>query len=80
MAPFDNPLNNPLQTHRQQYPALQHSTYFNYGGQGPLAQPSLDAILTAYQDIQRLGPFSTATYRYITDLSDRLRNPSENSY
>jgi L-cysteine/cystine lyase len=68
------------QLDRQQYPALQHSTYFNYGGQGPLAQPSLDAILTAYQDIQRLGPFSTATYRYITDLSDRLRNPSENSY
>jgi L-cysteine/cystine lyase len=67
-------LHTQLAPHRQKYPALQSSTYFNYGGQGPLAQPSLDAILTAYQDIQRLGPFSTATYRYVTDLSDRLRH------
>jgi hypothetical protein len=71
MAPFDPQLNRQLQTNRHQYSILQTNSYFN--------QPSLDAILTAYQDIQRLGPFSTATYRYVTDLSDRLRHTSENS-
>ena len=43
---------------RAQLPALQNKTYFNYGGQGPLPNQSLAAILHCWQELQRLGPFS----------------------
>lgn len=49
-----------LQSHRQQLPALQNKTYFNYGGQGPLPQSALDGITAAQQHLQVLGPFSQA--------------------
>ena len=39
-------------------PALQNKTYFNYGGQGPLPNPSLEAITASWRRIQELGPFT----------------------
>ncbi|WP_353122960.1 aminotransferase class V-fold PLP-dependent enzyme [Planktothrix agardhii] len=47
-----------LKTHRQQFPALTNKAYFNYGGQGPLAQISMDAIFEGYKYMQSHGPFS----------------------
>ena len=47
-------------------PALQNKTYFNYGGQGPLPTPSLDAITTSWKRIQELGPFTTDIWPYIS--------------
>ena len=44
--------------HRQQFPALANKAYFNYGGQGPLPEPALDAIYQAYKRVQLGGPFS----------------------
>jgi L-cysteine/cystine lyase len=44
--------------HRQQFPALANKAYFNYGGQGPLPEPALDAIYDAYKRVQLGGPFS----------------------
>ncbi|NQE35759.1 aminotransferase class V-fold PLP-dependent enzyme [Microcoleus asticus] len=44
--------------HRQQFPALANKAYFNYGGQGPLPEPALDAIYGAYKRVQLGGPFS----------------------
>jgi len=44
--------------HRQQLTALNHKGYFNYGGQGPLPELALQAILDSYRQIQDLGPFS----------------------
>ena len=44
--------------HRQQFPALANKAYFNYGGQGPLPEPALDAIYQAYKWVQLGGPFS----------------------
>ncbi len=44
--------------HRQQFPALANKAYFNYGGQGPLPEPALDAIYQAYKRLQLGGPFS----------------------
>ncbi|MEG4427629.1 MULTISPECIES: aminotransferase class V-fold PLP-dependent enzyme [unclassified Microcoleus] len=44
--------------HRQQFPALANKAYFNYGGQGPLPEPALDAIYEAYKRVQLGGPFS----------------------
>lgn len=44
--------------HRQQFPALANKAYFNYGGQGPLPEPALEAIYEAYKRVQLGGPFS----------------------
>jgi L-cysteine/cystine lyase len=44
--------------HRQQFPALANKAYFNYGGQGPLPEPALEAIYAAYKRVQIGGPFS----------------------
>ena len=49
-----------LQAHRQQFPALQNKLYFNYGGQGPLPNTALDAIVNSYRFMQEHGPFSNA--------------------
>ena len=47
-------------------PALQNKTYFNYGGQGPLPTPSLDAITASWKQIQQLGPFTADVWPYIS--------------
>jgi len=47
-------------------PALANKTYFNYGGQGPLPTPSLEAITKSWQRIQELGPFTTDVWPYIS--------------
>lgn len=54
-----------LQQHRQAFPALKQSRYFNYGGQGPMAQGALDALFQAHQHIQTEGPFSNALNQWI---------------
>ena len=46
-------------------PALQNKTYFNYGGQGPLPNPSLEAITASWSRIQELGPFTADVWPYI---------------
>ena len=50
---------------RSLMPALANKTYFNYGGQGPLPTPSLEAITASWQRIQELGPFTTEVWPYI---------------
>ena len=54
-------------------PALANKTYFNYGGQGPLPTPSLEAIMASWQAIQELGPFTTAVWPEIDATTTRLR-------
>ena len=54
-------------------PALANKTYFNYGGQGPLPTPSLDAITTTWGQIQELGPFTGAVWPLIEGTTSRLR-------
>ena len=51
---------------RELCPALSNKTYFNYGGEGPLPTPSLDAITTSWRRIQELGPFTTDIWPYIS--------------
>ena len=46
-------------------PALANKTYFNYGGQGPLPAPSLEAITASWQRIQELGPFPNNGLAYV---------------
>ena len=47
-------------------PALQNKHYFNYGGQGPLPDQSLNAITSSWETIQQLGPFTNDVWPYIT--------------
>jgi len=54
-------------------PALANKTYFNYGGQGPLPTPSLQAITASWQRIQELGPFTGAVWPFVEQETARVR-------
>jgi len=54
-------------------PALANKTYFNYGGQGPLPTPSLQAITASWQRIQELGPFTTSVWPFVEQETTRVR-------
>ncbi len=54
-------------------PALANKTYFNYGGQGPLPAPALEAITASWQRIQDLGPFTGAVWPFIEQETARVR-------
>ncbi len=54
-------------------PALANKTYFNYGGQGPLPDPSLAAINRAWGTIQELGPFTDRVWPFLARTQDDLR-------
>lgn len=54
-----------LYSHRQQFPALNNKTYFNYGGQGPMPQMAIQGIIQAQTNIQHLGPFGTQVNEWI---------------
>jgi L-cysteine/cystine lyase len=54
-------------------PALARKIYFNYGGQGPLPEPSLEAITETWRTIQELGPFTNEVWPYLAGLSSSLR-------
>ncbi|NET27588.1 aminotransferase class V-fold PLP-dependent enzyme [Okeania sp. SIO1I7] len=47
-----------LSNYQQKFPALANKIYFNYGGQGPMPEVSLQAIYQSYQELQNIGPFS----------------------
>ncbi len=52
-------------THRQHFPSLTNKFYFNYGGQGPMPQAALEAIIDAHQYLQHNGPFGLKVYPWI---------------
>ena len=62
-----------LHRHRQQFPALENKSYFNYGGQGPMPQVAMDAITQAQAHIQRLGPFSSPVYQWINQQTQATK-------
>jgi len=63
---------NPISL-RALMPALQNKKYFNYGGQGPLPTPSLDAITNSWQKIQELGPFTDKVWPYVASEMTKTR-------
>ena len=58
---------------RADMPALANKVYFNYGGQGPLPEASLNAMVRAWRCIQELGPFSGEVFPYREQLISDLR-------
>lgn len=51
---------NLLTQHRAQFLALQGKHYFNYGGQGPMADGAIAALTSAQRRMQADGPFASA--------------------
>ncbi|MFZ9754197.1 MAG: aminotransferase class V-fold PLP-dependent enzyme [Cyanobium sp.] len=64
---------NPQPPLRALMPALAGKTYFNYGGQGPLPSPSLEAMVSTWQRLQELGPFSGAVGPFLASTVEGLR-------
>jgi L-cysteine/cystine lyase len=62
-----------IEHHRRQFPALANKAYFNFGGQGPLPQASLEAIRQAYDYIEFHGPFSAGANDWITEEANQTR-------
>ena len=54
-------------------PALANKVYFNFGGQGPLPSPSLEAIQASWSTIQELGPFAGSVWPYVGSTVSNLR-------
>ena len=50
---------------RELIPSLKNKYYFNYGGQGPLPKPSLNAIMRSWEIIQEIGPFTNDIWPFI---------------
>ncbi|EAQ74448.1 putative L-cysteine/cystine lyase [Synechococcus sp. WH 5701] len=58
---------------RELMPALANKTYFNYGGQGPLPNASLEAITASWRTIQELGPFTADIWPWLEGEVRSLR-------
>src|SRR6476646_9055919 len=67
------PVQQLLKRYRQQFPALANKAYFNYGGQGPMAQAALEALQQAHLQIQQVGPFSSGSNVWINQESQQTR-------
>jgi L-cysteine/cystine lyase len=60
----------PVDRHRERFPTLARSAYFNYGGRGPLPRDVTAAMAESVEFAQEWGPFSTeANYRAETDAA-----------
>ncbi|MBD1913690.1 MULTISPECIES: aminotransferase class V-fold PLP-dependent enzyme [unclassified Leptolyngbya] len=62
-----------LVNHRQHFPALLNKSYFNYGGQGPMPQGAIDALLKAHLYGQEHGPFSRKIGQWETQQMSETR-------
>jgi L-cysteine/cystine lyase len=62
-----------LAPHRQQFPALAHTYYFNYGGQGVLPATAITRIQQAHTQMQEWGPFSNRVNRWIGEQAQQIR-------
>ena len=48
-------------------PGLRNKIYLNYGGQGPLPDPSLNEIIKSWKIIQNIGPFTNEIWPFISN-------------
>ncbi len=58
---------------RANFPALDGKSYLNFGGQGVMARATLDAVRDAFEFIQKEGPFSAKTLKWISDEGERVK-------
>lgn len=60
-----------VEQHRRQFPALDGKAYFNYGAHGTMPQPAIEAVLRSYEHMQRWGPFSTEVNEWVQQEINR---------
>ena len=60
--------------HRRQFSSLAGKRYFNYGGQGPMADSAIAALSDGQKTIQMKGPFSAEVYEWITEEGRLVRD------
>ena len=63
-----------IEQQRQQFPGLLNKSYFNFGGQGTMANGTLEAIIESHKYIQEVGPFSLAINHWIEKQVALTRN------
>lgn len=51
--------------YRKHYPGLEGKSYFNFGGQGPMANETIEAIFESYRYVQKEGPFSGKLFEWL---------------
>ncbi len=59
--------------HRQRFSLIEGKQYFNYGGQGPMADSAIATLHHAQQKIQTEGPFSQTIYQWIQTQDEQVR-------
>ena len=62
-----------VRLHREQFSALKGKRYFNFGGQGPMADSAIAAVTQGQHEIQNRGPFSGAAYEWIAAQEKGVR-------
>lgn len=73
LGQVDRVMDDLVRMARSQFPALGNKQYFNYGGQGPLADSAMAALIEGQRVIQDVGPFSGATYEWVSGERSHLR-------
>ncbi|PZO61305.1 MAG: cysteine lyase [Phormidesmis priestleyi] len=58
---------------QQGFSSLLGKRYFNYGGQGPMADSAIAAFTQAQQKIQTEGPFANAIYQWLLTEGESVR-------
>jgi L-cysteine/cystine lyase len=66
-------LNIDVESQRARFPALEGKTYLNYGGQGVMATSTMDAVREAFDFVQKEGPFSAKTLKWIADQGEIVK-------
>jgi L-cysteine/cystine lyase len=67
------PLLQDVALQRQEFPGITNQAYFNFGGQGTLPRPALEAISDAYEFLQRKGPFSQQVNAWLLQKTAELK-------
>ncbi len=70
---MNDTISSALISHRQQFSSLVGKRYFNYGGQGPMADSAIAALTAAQQTIQTKGPFSSEVYDWLIEEGSQTR-------
>jgi len=62
-----------IEQQRHHFPFLSNRFYFNYGGQGPIPNVAMDAIIDTYREIEQKGPFSVGANLQLAKITQSLR-------
>jgi L-cysteine/cystine lyase len=62
-----------VERYRAILPALSNKVYMNFGAQGVMARQTMEAIQSAYAEVQRRGPLSMGAFAWLQDQLQETR-------